>query len=68
MRGFKDIFVEEMAGLADFDPETTKTLRETLSLVWEKFTEEYAWVATTDLDGRYLKFILTSPAPEAAPG
>jgi len=63
MQGFREVFVEDMAGLADFDPEAAKTLRETLSAVWEKFTEEYAWVATADLDGKYLKFILTSPAP-----
>jgi hypothetical protein len=61
--------VEDMAArLTDHEPGKVKTLREALSLVWEKFTEEYAWVATADLDGKYLKFILTSPSPGSAPG
>ena len=68
MQGFKEVFVRDMtAQLTDPDPEKAKILEETLSLVWEKFTEEYAWVATADLEGRYLKFILTAPSPEAAP-
>ena len=68
MQGFKEVFVRDMtARLTDLEPEKIKILQETLSLVWEKFTEEYAWVATADLDGRYLKFILTAPSPEAAP-
>jgi hypothetical protein len=66
MQGFREVFVEDMtAHLKDLDPETMKVLRKALSSVWEKFTEEYAWVATADLDGRYLKFILTSPSPGA---
>jgi Family of unknown function (DUF6178) len=69
MRGYKEVFVEDMtAGLKDFDQEAEKALRDTLSMVWERFAEEYAWVASADLDGRYLKFILTSPSPGAAPG
>lgn len=69
MSAFKGMFVEDMAALGrNFDPETTKALRQALSMVWERFTEEYAWVATADLDGRYLKFILTSPSPGSVPG
>jgi hypothetical protein len=65
---FREIFLAEMAACGgDFDPETTEALRQALSMVWDNFTEEYAWVATADLDGRYLKFILTSPSPGAAP-
>jgi hypothetical protein len=68
MNAFKEVFVEDMTAYGgNFDPETKKALRQALSMVWEKFTEEYAWVATADLDGRYLKFILTSPSPGAAP-
>jgi hypothetical protein len=67
MQGFKEVFVEDMmAHLTDLDPETMKTLQETLSLAWEKFAEEYAWVATADLDGKYLKFILTSSSSGSA--
>jgi hypothetical protein len=68
MKQFKEIFVEDMTAYGpDLDPETMKALRHALSLVWDKFTEEYAWVATADLDGRYLRFILTSPSPGGAP-
>jgi hypothetical protein len=67
MQGFKEVFVEDMmAHLTDLDPETMKTLQETLSLAWEKFAEEYAWVATADMDGKYLKFILTSSSSGSA--
>jgi hypothetical protein len=68
MKEFKEIFVEEMAAHGKgLDSETMKALRPALSMVWDKFTEEYAWVATADLDGRYLKLILISPAPGGAP-
>lgn len=63
MGGFKEIFVEDMAVHGrDMDPESMKALRRALSAVWDKFREEYAWVATADLEGRYLRFMLTSPS------
>jgi len=69
MRAFKKGFVEDMAahGQEDLEEGARKALVRALSLVWDKFTEEYAWVATADLDGRYLNFILTSPSPGDAP-
>jgi len=68
MGGFKEIFLRDMTACTkEFDEEAKKTLRESLSLVWEKFTEEHAWIATADLNGRYLKFILTSSSPGSAP-
>ena len=69
MKEFKEIFVEDLAAYGrDLGPESMEALRPALSIIWDKFTEEYAWVATADLDGRYLKFILTSPSPGDAPG
>jgi hypothetical protein len=68
MEEFKEIFVQDLAAYGgDLNPESIEALRPALCMVWDKFTEEYAWVATADLDGRYLKFILTSPAPGGAP-
>jgi hypothetical protein len=64
MGAFKKIFVEDMTtGGGDFDGEIMEALPQALSTVWDNFTDEYAWIATADLDGRYLRFILTSPSP-----
>jgi hypothetical protein len=68
MQGFRESFAEDMAASAgELEPEESRVLREALRLVWDRFSEEYAWVATADLDRRYMKFILTSPSSEAAP-
>jgi hypothetical protein len=67
MEGFKKVFVKD---LMDCVPESESVeralLEETLEILWDKFTEEYAMVGTADLDGRFLRFILSSPG--AAPG
>ena len=64
MGEFKGVFIEDMMTHAhDFDPEAEEALRHAFSATWTTFTEEYAWVATADLDGRFLRFILTSPSP-----
>jgi hypothetical protein len=58
MPGFGEGFVEDfMAVAAESDPETAAVLRETLTLVWQEFQEEYGWVSPEDLDERYAKFI-----------
>ncbi|MBN2033622.1 MAG: hypothetical protein JW836_10120 [Deltaproteobacteria bacterium] len=68
MEDFKGIFVKDITAQAqNFDPDTMKALLQALFLVWDNFMQEYAWVATGDLDGRFLKFILTSPSPRTAP-
>lgn len=68
LQRFKETFAEDMAACAgELEPEERHLLGEALRLVWERFSEEYAWVATADLDGKSMKFILTSPSPEAAP-
>jgi hypothetical protein len=68
MPGFKEVFVKDfMACVPDFESADQAVLEETLGILWENFTEEYALVGTADLDGRFLKFILSSTAPESAP-
>jgi hypothetical protein len=65
---FKETFAEDMAASAgELEPEEGHFLRKALGLVWDRFSEEYAWVAAAHLDGRYMRFILTSPSPEVAP-
>ena len=55
---FKQKFVGDfMALYSSLEDEDAKTLKETLSLVWEEFGEEYQWVSTSDLDRRFTKFI-----------
>jgi Family of unknown function (DUF6178) len=68
LQKFRETFAEDMAASAgELEPEESHLLRETLRVVWDGFSEEYAWVATADLDGRSMKFILTSSSSEAAP-
>jgi Family of unknown function (DUF6178) len=64
MTGFKEVFVKDfMACAPDFESADQKAvLEETLGILWDKFTEEYALVGIADLDGRFLRFILSSPS------
>lgn len=63
MLGFKDVFIKNFVSYAsDFEPDAARILKETLSILWQKFTEEYAWVAIADLDGRFTRFILSRPS------
>ena len=58
MPGFKEKFVNDfMAYAADSDPEAASILRDTLSMIWQEFLEEYERVSLRDLDRRYSKFI-----------
>ena len=62
MPGFKEVFVRDfMACAPDLESTDQAVLEETLGILWDKFTEEYALVGTADLDGRFLRFILSSP-------
>jgi hypothetical protein len=55
---FKQKFVSDFMALdSSLEAEDAETLKETLSLIWEEFGEEYQWVSTSDLDGRFTKFI-----------
>lgn len=62
MPGFKDTFIADlMTQVPDFEPDGAQLLKETLSMLWQTFLEEYSWVATADLDDRFAKFILIRP-------
>jgi len=64
MPGFKGVFVKDFIAYAPDSESTDQALLEdTLGILWDKFTEEYALVGTADLDGRFLRFILSSPPP-----
>jgi hypothetical protein len=64
MPGFKEVFVKDfMACAPGLESADQAVLEDTLRILWDKFTEEYALVGTADLDGRFLRFILSSPSP-----
>ena len=68
MPGFKEVFVKDfMACAPDLEGADQAVLEETLGILWDKFTEEYALVGTADLDGRFLRFILSSPSSGSTP-
>ncbi|MBW1863137.1 MAG: hypothetical protein JRJ02_12310 [Deltaproteobacteria bacterium] len=59
MFGFKDIFIRDfMSSASNVEPDEARMLKEALSILWQKFDEEYAWVATSDIDGRFTNFHL----------
>jgi hypothetical protein len=65
MTGFEEQFIKTFSAYAaDFEPEPAAQLKETLRILWKKFNEEYEWVATAHLDGRYSKFILVKPSSD----
>jgi hypothetical protein len=68
MPGFEEVFVKNFMSYAlNADPEAASILRDSLSLIWHEFREEYEWVILDELDARYSKFISILPSPEAAP-
>jgi hypothetical protein len=63
MAGFKEVFVKDLMACAPDSKRADRALlEETLEILWDKFTEEYALVGIADLDGRFLRFILSSPS------
>jgi len=63
MLGFEDIFVKDfMVSASGFEPEDTASLKDTLSLIWQEFCQEYDWVDVDALDPRFSKYILIRPA------
>jgi len=57
---FKEVFVEGMKGHAPaLGHRDAGILEETLSLLWDRFVDENAWVAEKDLKGRFVSFFLT---------
>jgi hypothetical protein len=61
MTAFQESFVEDfMAYASEAESESASVLKDTLSLIWQKFQEEYEGVSLSDLDGRYSSFIMIS--------
>ncbi|MCD6265436.1 MAG: hypothetical protein J7K02_05640 [Deltaproteobacteria bacterium] len=57
MPGGEDNFLKNfLAYCSDFEPEAVAMLKDTLSLVWQKFQKEYEGVSISDINGRYSKF------------
>jgi hypothetical protein len=68
MSGFRQVFVKDLMACApNLEEPDRALLEETVGILWDKFTEEYALVGTADLDGRFLRFILSSPNPSSGP-
>jgi hypothetical protein len=68
MPGFEEIFIKDLMSYAsDADPEAASILKNTLSIIWHEFREEYAWVILDDLDARYSNFISILPSGGVAP-
>ncbi len=62
MLGFEEVFVKDfMASASGFEPEDAATLKDTLSLIWQEFCQEYDWVDVDALDPRFSKYILIKP-------
>ena len=59
MLGFEEVFVKDfMASASGFLPEDTATLKDTLSLIWQEFCQEYERVPVDALAPRFTKYIL----------
>jgi hypothetical protein len=59
MMNHRKSFIETLMSYASRpDGDTGKVLEETLSLLWEDFVQEYALVEETDLEGKFMRFIL----------
>jgi hypothetical protein len=58
MPGFADRFVADLTAYASAPQfEGVDDLEKTLSLLWENFVEEYAWVSVSELDERFITFL-----------
>lgn len=63
MLGFEEVFVKDfMVSASGFEPEDAATLKDTLSLIWQEFCQEYDWVDVDALDSRFSKYILIRSA------
>jgi hypothetical protein len=58
MIGFRDDFIKGLHSMAQISRDVDTVLEETLSLVWDEFTEEYAMIDADDLEPRYSRFVL----------
>lgn len=59
MNKFEETFTIDMTSLLDLtENEDIDLFGETLSILWRKFSEEYAMVKASDLDAKFSRFIL----------
>jgi hypothetical protein len=59
MPGFREIFIRDlMLYETGLGPDEEILLKDTLSLLWQEFSEEYALIEASDLDARFTKFIM----------
>ena len=64
MSGFEEIFVREiMVYAGDLESESVKTLKDTLTLIWREFCDEYEWISLEDLDEKFQRFLWIIPSP-----
>jgi len=60
MPGYEHIFVNElMEGAVDFDGKSKVALKQALLMLWNRLRLEYENVSVGDLDGCYVKFLIT---------
>jgi hypothetical protein len=58
MSGLEGVFGRYFLGYAsDFESEARATLKDTLTIIWNEFREEYEWVSEDHLDGRFSRHI-----------
>jgi hypothetical protein len=58
MVGQREEFIKGLIGLSKLsDQKVLDTLRESLSNIWDEFTDEYAMISTSDLDPKYSGFV-----------
>ncbi|MBN2419089.1 MAG: hypothetical protein JXL81_06860 [Deltaproteobacteria bacterium] len=58
MTEYKTKFIDNLSSLSGGSGENDSFLKDTLSLIWDEFQEEYAMIRTDDLEPRYSRFIL----------
>ena len=64
MPGFREIFIQDLLSYEPgLGPDDILLLKDTLALLWQEFTDEYALVEESDLDPRFTKFLMIEIPP-----
>ncbi|UCF83056.1 MAG: hypothetical protein JSV50_18015 [Desulfobacteraceae bacterium] len=64
MSAFEEIFIRDIMAYAEgLEPGPVGILKDTLSLLWREFYEEYEWVPLEDLDDKFQRFLWIIPSP-----
>ena len=58
MTRFKDEFIKNLSSRLSIKGDDGSILKDTLSLIWDEFEEEYVMIDTDDLEPRFSRFIL----------